>query len=73
MAMINQRDREACGAEWLNQPIESYHVDIVLSDGDEINVNQPTSSHHSSPKPSAPTLQRGKTENCYHSHLIRTL
>jgi len=37
-AMINQRDREACGAEWLNQPIESYQVDIALSDGDEIDA-----------------------------------
>ncbi len=37
-AMIHQRDREACCAEWLNQPIESYSVDIALSDGDEIDA-----------------------------------
>ncbi len=38
MAMVNQRDREACSAEWLNQPIESYQVNIPLSDGDEIDA-----------------------------------
>jgi len=38
IAMINQCDREVCSAEWLNQPIESYHVDIALSDGDEIDA-----------------------------------
>ncbi len=38
MAMVNQRDREACSAEWLNQPIESYQVNIALSDGDEIDA-----------------------------------
>ncbi len=38
MAMVNQRDREACSAEWLNQPIESYHVDIPLSDSNEIDA-----------------------------------
>ena len=38
MAMVNQRDREACGVEWLNQPIESYQVNVALSDGDEIDA-----------------------------------
>ncbi|GAC1614639.1 MAG: hypothetical protein NVS4B11_00310 [Ktedonobacteraceae bacterium] len=38
MAMINQRDREACSAEWLNQPIEFYQVNVPLSDGDEIDA-----------------------------------
>jgi len=38
MAMVNQRDREVCSAEWLNQPIESYQVNVALSDGDEIDA-----------------------------------
>ncbi|GAC1398458.1 MAG: hypothetical protein NVS4B12_13470 [Ktedonobacteraceae bacterium] len=38
MAMINQRDRETCSAEWLNQPIEFYQINIPLSDGDEIDA-----------------------------------
>lgn len=32
-ALINQRDREACAADWLDQPIEPYQVDIALADG----------------------------------------
>lgn len=35
-ALINNCDREACGAEWLDQPIEPYHVDRPLSEGDII-------------------------------------
>ena len=38
MAMVNGRDRDACSAEWLNQPIEPYQVNIALSDGDEIDA-----------------------------------
>ncbi|OCA85305.1 MBL fold metallo-hydrolase [Pseudobacillus wudalianchiensis] len=34
--LINSCDREACSAEWLDQPIEPYQVDIMLSDNDEI-------------------------------------
>ncbi|WP_047153821.1 MBL fold metallo-hydrolase [Aneurinibacillus tyrosinisolvens] len=33
---INSRDREACCAEWLDQPVEPYRIDRRLSDGDEI-------------------------------------
>ncbi len=36
--MVNQRDREVCSAEWLNQPIEPYQVNQSLSDGDEIDA-----------------------------------
>jgi hydroxyacylglutathione hydrolase len=36
--LINFHDQEACCAEWLDQPVEPYHVDIRLSDGDEINA-----------------------------------
>jgi len=28
--LINPRDREACSAEWLNQPIELYEVSFAL-------------------------------------------
>ncbi len=34
-AMVNRRDPEACGAIWLDQPVEPYHVDRLLEDGDE--------------------------------------
>jgi hydroxyacylglutathione hydrolase len=34
--LVNQRDREACSAEWLNQPIEPYSVNQLLSEGDAI-------------------------------------
>lgn len=37
-ALINQRDWEACSAEWLNQPIEPYIVNQALSEGDEIDT-----------------------------------
>ena len=36
--LVNRRDREACGMEWLDQPIEPYHVDHLLSDGDELDA-----------------------------------
>ncbi|MFT9846972.1 MBL fold metallo-hydrolase [Aneurinibacillus sp. REN35] len=32
--MINNRDYDACGAEWLDQPIEPYTVQHMLSDED---------------------------------------
>lgn len=32
--MVNSRHREACSAEWLDQPIEPYTVNLPLSDGD---------------------------------------
>ena len=36
--LVNRRDREACGVEWLDQPMEPYRVDRALSDGDEIDA-----------------------------------
>ncbi|WP_025784368.1 MBL fold metallo-hydrolase [Sporosarcina sp. D27] len=36
--LINTCDTEACGAEWLDQPVEPYRVDIKLSNNDEINT-----------------------------------
>jgi hydroxyacylglutathione hydrolase len=36
--LVNRRDREACGAEWLDQPVEPYEVDRALSEGDEIDA-----------------------------------
>lgn len=35
---MNRRDREACGVEWLDQPIEPYRVDRTLSEGDELDA-----------------------------------
>lgn len=35
-ALVNRRDREACTAEWLGQPIEPYTVTRPLSGGDTI-------------------------------------
>lgn len=34
--MVNDRDREACAADWLAQPIEPYRVARPLSEGDRI-------------------------------------
>ena len=36
--MINQRDPESCSANWLDQPIEPYHVDLALKDGDVLDT-----------------------------------
>lgn len=36
--LINRRDRDACAAEWLSQPVESYTVDQLLHDGDVIDT-----------------------------------
>ena len=35
-ALVNKRDREACGAVWLDQPVESYRVNRTIEDGEEI-------------------------------------
>jgi hydroxyacylglutathione hydrolase len=37
-ALVNDRDREACGAEWLGQPVEPYEANLPLSDGDEVDA-----------------------------------
>ncbi len=36
--LVNRRDREACTAEWLRQPMEPYTVTRLLSEGDRIEV-----------------------------------
>ncbi|QIN80775.1 MBL fold metallo-hydrolase [Rubrobacter marinus] len=36
--LVNRRDREACGVEWLDQPIEPYRVERPLSDGHELDA-----------------------------------
>jgi hydroxyacylglutathione hydrolase len=36
--VVNRRDPEACSAEWLDQPVEPYRVDLSLSEGDEIDA-----------------------------------
>ncbi len=36
--LVNRRDREACGTEWLDQEIEPYEVNRAVSDGDEIDA-----------------------------------
>ena len=38
-ALVNNRDREACSAEWLGQPVEPYEVNLPLSDGDEVGAS----------------------------------
>ena len=38
--VVNRRDPEACAAAWLDQPIEPYRVDRLLSDSDELNTGQ---------------------------------
>lgn len=35
---VNRRDREACTAVWLDQPVAPYTVDLELSDGDDIDT-----------------------------------
>jgi hydroxyacylglutathione hydrolase len=37
--LVNRRDREVCSAEWLDQPVEPYEVNLPLSDGDEIEAS----------------------------------
>ena len=36
--VVNSRDKEACGARWLCQPVEPYTVNRFLADGDEISA-----------------------------------
>lgn len=33
---VNRRDPSACEAEWLDQPVEPYHVDVLLDGGDRL-------------------------------------
>lgn len=37
-SIINRRDREACSAEWLRQPLVPYRVEASLTDGYEIDT-----------------------------------
>ena len=37
---INRRDPSACEAEWLDQPVEPYHVDILLDGGDRLRAGE---------------------------------
>ena len=37
-SLVNRRDAEACGAAWLRQPVESYRVDRLLTEGDTIDA-----------------------------------
>lgn len=41
-SLVNSRDPEACTSVWLDQPVETYHVDIKLSDNDEISTGERT-------------------------------
>jgi glyoxylase-like metal-dependent hydrolase (beta-lactamase superfamily II) len=36
--LINRKDRHACAAAWLSQPVEQYEVDRELSDGDVLST-----------------------------------
>lgn len=40
--LINSSDPEACSAEWLDQPVEPYQVDLKLSDNNEIHTGSRT-------------------------------
>jgi hydroxyacylglutathione hydrolase len=40
--LVNRGDREACGVEWPNQPVEPYEVNGSLSEGDEIETGGAT-------------------------------
>lgn len=40
--LINTCDPEACSAEWLDQPVEPYRVNIKLADNDEISTGSRT-------------------------------
>ena len=37
---VNRRDPSACEAEWLDQPVEPYHVDILLDGGDRLRAGE---------------------------------
>lgn len=40
--LVNSRDLEACTAHWLDQPVEPYRVDLLLSGDDEIHTGSRT-------------------------------
>jgi glyoxylase-like metal-dependent hydrolase (beta-lactamase superfamily II) len=37
---VNRRDPSACEAEWLDQPVEPYHVGVLLDGGDRLRAGQ---------------------------------
>jgi glyoxylase-like metal-dependent hydrolase (beta-lactamase superfamily II) len=37
---VNRRDPSACDAEWLDQPVEQYRVDVLLDGGDRLRAGQ---------------------------------
>ena len=41
-ALVNARDPDACRAQWLRQPIESYEVGRMLVDGDTVATSRTT-------------------------------
>lgn len=41
-SLINSRDTEACSSEWLDQPVEPYRVDRILTDNEEIHTGSRT-------------------------------
>lgn len=38
--LVNRRDPDACRADWLRQPIESYTVDRTLAEGDTVGTGE---------------------------------
>lgn len=40
--IINQRDREACGADYLDQPVEPYRVERLLQHGEVVDLGNRT-------------------------------
>lgn len=37
---VNRRDPSACAAEWLDQPVEPYHVGVLLDGGDRLRAGE---------------------------------
>jgi glyoxylase-like metal-dependent hydrolase (beta-lactamase superfamily II) len=37
---VNRRDPSACEAEWLDQPVEQYRVDVLLDGGDRLRAGE---------------------------------
>jgi len=37
---VNRRDPSACEAEWLDQPVEPYHVGVLLDGGDRLRAGE---------------------------------